>query len=97
MAAGLPVVAPAIDRIPNLIGHNSEGLLYDTGIRRACRMRLKRWPIRRSATASVERRANAPFAITAGRRTVVRWIRQSGTPCGRGQAVAPTPQRMRVE
>jgi glycosyltransferase involved in cell wall biosynthesis len=32
MAAGLPVVAPAIDRIPNLVGHNSEGLLYDTAI-----------------------------------------------------------------
>ena len=33
MAAGLPVVAPAIDRIPMLVGHNSEGLLYDTAIR----------------------------------------------------------------
>jgi glycosyltransferase involved in cell wall biosynthesis len=33
MAAGLPVVAPAIDRIPTLVGHNSEGLLYDTAIR----------------------------------------------------------------
>ena len=32
MAAGLPVVAPAIDRIPNLVGHNREGLLYDTAI-----------------------------------------------------------------
>lgn len=33
MAAGLPVVAPAIDRIPTLVGHNREGLLYDTAIR----------------------------------------------------------------
>jgi glycosyltransferase involved in cell wall biosynthesis len=32
MAAGLPVVAPAIDRIPNLVGHNREGLLYDSAI-----------------------------------------------------------------
>jgi len=32
MAAGLPVVAPAIDRIPTLVGHNSEGLLYDSAI-----------------------------------------------------------------
>jgi len=32
MASGLPVVAPAIDRIPKLVGHNSEGLLYDTAI-----------------------------------------------------------------
>lgn len=33
MAAGLPVVVPAIDRISTLVGHNSEGLLYDTAIR----------------------------------------------------------------
>jgi len=32
MAAGLPVVAPAIDRIPGLVGHNREGLLYDSAI-----------------------------------------------------------------
>jgi glycosyltransferase involved in cell wall biosynthesis len=32
MAAGLPAVAPAIDRIPRLVGHNSEGLLYDSAI-----------------------------------------------------------------
>jgi glycosyltransferase involved in cell wall biosynthesis len=32
MAAGLPVVAPAIDRIPALVGHNREGLLYDRAI-----------------------------------------------------------------
>ena len=28
MAAGLPVVAPAVDRIPSLVGHDREGLLY---------------------------------------------------------------------
>ena len=28
MAAGLPVVAPAVDRIPTLVGHGIEGLLY---------------------------------------------------------------------
>jgi glycosyltransferase involved in cell wall biosynthesis len=32
MAAGLPVVAPALDRIPALIAHNREGLLYDTAM-----------------------------------------------------------------
>jgi glycosyltransferase involved in cell wall biosynthesis len=32
MATGLPVVAPAIDRIPNLVGHNREGLLYYSAI-----------------------------------------------------------------
>jgi glycosyltransferase involved in cell wall biosynthesis len=29
MAAGLPVVAPAVDRIPSLVAHEREGLLYD--------------------------------------------------------------------
>jgi glycosyltransferase involved in cell wall biosynthesis len=29
MAAGLPVVAPAVDRIPELVQHEREGLLYD--------------------------------------------------------------------
>ena len=29
MAAGLPVVAPSVDRIPSLVGHEREGLLYD--------------------------------------------------------------------
>jgi glycosyltransferase involved in cell wall biosynthesis len=29
MAAGLPVVAPAVDRIPALVAHEREGLLYD--------------------------------------------------------------------
>jgi glycosyltransferase involved in cell wall biosynthesis len=28
MAAGLPVVAPAADRLPSLVGHEREGLLY---------------------------------------------------------------------
>jgi glycosyltransferase involved in cell wall biosynthesis len=29
LAAGLPVVAPAVDRIPSLVGHEREGMLYD--------------------------------------------------------------------
>jgi glycosyltransferase involved in cell wall biosynthesis len=29
MAAGLPVVAPSVDRIPALVQHEREGLLYD--------------------------------------------------------------------
>jgi len=28
MAAGLPVVAPAVDRIPSLVADGSEGILY---------------------------------------------------------------------
>jgi glycosyltransferase involved in cell wall biosynthesis len=30
MASGLPVVAPAVDRIPALVGHQREGILYET-------------------------------------------------------------------
>jgi glycosyltransferase involved in cell wall biosynthesis len=29
MAAGLPVVAPAVDRIPAIVGDSREGILYD--------------------------------------------------------------------
>lgn len=29
MAAGLPVVAPRVDRLPSLVGHDREGVLYD--------------------------------------------------------------------
>ena len=32
MAAGLPVVAPSVDRIPSLVGHEREGLLYDPSV-----------------------------------------------------------------
>jgi starch synthase len=32
MASGLPVVAPAADRLPALIGHEREGLLYDPAV-----------------------------------------------------------------
>jgi glycosyltransferase involved in cell wall biosynthesis len=33
MATGLPVVAPQVDRIPSLVAHAREGLLYDPGTR----------------------------------------------------------------
>jgi glycosyltransferase involved in cell wall biosynthesis len=33
MAAGLPVVAPAVDRLPDLVGHEHEGLLYDPAVK----------------------------------------------------------------
>ena len=32
MATGLPVVAPAVDRIPSLVGHEREGILYDPAV-----------------------------------------------------------------
>jgi len=35
MAAGLPVVAPALDRLNRLVAHGREGLLYDASDPRA--------------------------------------------------------------
>jgi glycosyltransferase involved in cell wall biosynthesis len=42
MAAGLPVVAPAADRIPALVGHGREGLLYDAANAEALAPALER-------------------------------------------------------
>jgi glycosyltransferase involved in cell wall biosynthesis len=42
MAAGLPVVAPAADRIPELVGHEREGILYDAGSTGALAATLER-------------------------------------------------------
>jgi glycosyltransferase involved in cell wall biosynthesis len=42
MAAGLPVVAPAADRLPRLVAHEREGLLYDPGTPGALAAALER-------------------------------------------------------
>lgn len=42
MAAGLPVVAPAVDRIPALVGHEREGILYDPSSTAALAAALER-------------------------------------------------------
>ena len=42
MASGLPVVAPAADRIPSLVGHEQEGLLYDAANPEALAQALER-------------------------------------------------------
>lgn len=42
MAAGLPVIAPAVDRIPALVGHEREGLLYEPGARDGLASALER-------------------------------------------------------
>ena len=41
MASGLPVVAPAVARIPQLVGHGREGLLYDPADRQRARRRAR--------------------------------------------------------
>ena len=42
MASGLPVVAPAVDRIPSLVGHEREGILYDASAAGALAAALER-------------------------------------------------------
>jgi glycosyltransferase involved in cell wall biosynthesis len=42
MSSGLPVVAPAADRLPALIGHEREGLLYDPAVAGALASMLER-------------------------------------------------------
>ena len=42
MAAGLPVVAPAVGRIPQLVSHEREGILYDPGGPGALALALER-------------------------------------------------------
>jgi glycosyltransferase involved in cell wall biosynthesis len=42
MASGLPVVAPAVDRIPSLVQHEREALLYDPAAPRALAAALER-------------------------------------------------------
>ena len=63
MAAGLPVVAPAVDRIPSLVSHEREGLLYD--------------PARPDALASVlERLADPALRRTLGAAARARAVRE---------------------
>ncbi|HXW05379.1 MAG TPA: glycosyltransferase [Vicinamibacterales bacterium] len=42
MAAGLPVVAPSVDRLPDLVTHGREGLLYDPAFPGALATALER-------------------------------------------------------
>ena len=42
MATGLPVVAPVVDRIPSLVEHGREGLLYDAATPGALAAALER-------------------------------------------------------
>jgi glycosyltransferase involved in cell wall biosynthesis len=62
MAAGLPVVAPAIDRIPSLVADGREGVLYDPGDRQALA----------AAIESLTNRARRAALGTAARERAVR-------------------------
>jgi starch synthase len=68
MAAGLPVVAPAVDRIPSLVEHGREGLLYDptdpTALAAAL-LKLTDVPLRKSLGAAARSRAVRDYSWTA--------------------------------
>jgi glycosyltransferase involved in cell wall biosynthesis len=68
MAAGLPVVAPAVDRIPSLVEDGREGLLYDaraTGALAAALERLTDPGLRRSLGAAARERAVRDYSWKA--------------------------------
>jgi glycosyltransferase involved in cell wall biosynthesis len=73
MAAGLPVVAPAVDRIPTLVGHEVEGLLYqpaEHGSLAAALARLADAPLRSRLGHAARARAVADFSWAAHCRTL---------------------------
>lgn len=68
MAAGLPVVAPAVDRIPRLVEHEREGILYDPGTPGALAAALERLtntPLRHRLSAAARERAVRDYSWPA--------------------------------
>lgn len=63
MAAGLPVVAPAVARIPQLVEHGREGLLYDPSVPGAL-------------AGALEQLADAPLRETLGAAARARAVRE---------------------
>lgn len=68
MAAGLPVVAPAVDRIPSLVAADREGILYDprqSGALAAVLVRLKDPALRARLGAAARDRAVREYSWAA--------------------------------
>jgi glycosyltransferase involved in cell wall biosynthesis len=68
MAAGLPVVAPAVARIPELVGHEREGILYDPADPAALAAALERLvdgELRARLGAAARRRAVSEYSWSA--------------------------------
>ena len=59
MATGLPVVAPAVDRIPSLVAHDRDGILYDPAMADALADALLRLRDPAEREAARRRRARA--------------------------------------
>ena len=65
MAAGLPVVAPAVDRMPTLVGHERDGLLYEPAAPGALASALERLTDARLRARLGTAARNGPFESTA--------------------------------
>ena len=69
MAAGLPVVAPAVDRIPSLVADGTEGVLYrgEPAARALADalVQLKDVPLRRRLGAAARERAVRDYSWAA--------------------------------
>ena len=87
MAAGLPVVAPAVDRIPSLVAHGGEGLLYDphrgqggqahAGALADALVKLKDVPLRASLGTGARARALRDYSWAAHCRALEGAIRDA--------------------
>ena len=87
MAAGLPVVAPDIDRLRHIVRHDREGLLYDPGHADSLAEALKQLadPGRRLALGSAARaRVEVEFSWTAHCGRLDGALRQLVREAGRG-------------
>ncbi len=81
MAAGLPVVAPAVDRIPSLVSHGREGILY-SGPAQAealagALIQLTDVQLRRTLGAAARERAVKDYSWAAHCRALDEAIRQA--------------------
>jgi glycosyltransferase involved in cell wall biosynthesis len=77
MSAALPVAAPAVDRIPSLVEHGREGLLYDPNIPGALAATLERLTdpaLRRSLGSAARERAIREYSWKAHCAALVRAI-----------------------
>ncbi len=82
MASGLPVVAPAVDRIPHLIAHEREGVLYDPaspGALAAAIERLADPTLRHRLSAAARERAVRDYSWAAHCEALARAIEKAAT------------------
>ena len=82
MASGLPVVAPAVDRIPDLVAHEQEGILYDAtspGALAAALERLSDQALRQRLSAAARERAVRDYSWAAHCEALEQAIKRAGS------------------